>query len=531
MASKRRPAVVRRLSLDLGLLVAALCLVFFGIYSLRDSQARKTIAETYATRSVDRALKEYQETFEAPIISDLNRIRDWGASGLLMAKDPLILNKIFRPIVRENGLIRQLNLADSTGYRYMLRHVGDEWHTQMVSPDTLEGLMRYIISTDDGEILGDKAMVDPAGEFGNGVINRPDESDKDKIEWSSLYVNSELGEEAISVSTYWHNPTRGTRVMSVEVLMNDLFGKVASMSAEGPGTVFLLNNRGDVLMPSEQDPKDGKWSPMVVSIDDLPDGAIKASLKGAGSLEDRALARETKFDTEVSWSAFRSVDPGESLLWIGFVVLENEVTDLVEANDVEIIYVGFSILIIAFVFGWFIVRKYRHQLKDLPGKSLKRASSDEEIINLIAKDESPSLEFKSTMRKNLRSGKKDKAIEIAFLKGIVGFMNTDGGTLLIGVNDDGEIVGTEEDEFENDDKCRLHFKNLFRQHIGMEFSKYVEFFLKEIEGKTIAVVVCQRSKEAVFLKHEKKETFYIRNGPSSEELAPSKVLSRMQGRG
>ena len=78
MASKRRPAVVRRLSLDLGLLVAALCLVFFGIYSLRDSQARKTIADAYVNRSVDRALKEYHETFEAPIISDLNRIREWG---------------------------------------------------------------------------------------------------------------------------------------------------------------------------------------------------------------------------------------------------------------------------------------------------------------------------------------------------------------------------------------------------------------------------------------------------------------------
>jgi predicted HTH transcriptional regulator len=162
---------------------------------------------------------------------------------------------------------------------------------------------------------------------------------------------------------------------------------------------------------------------------------------------------------------------------------------------------------------------------------LKQSSSDEDIINLIAKDESSSLEFKSTMRKNIRSGKKDKSIEIAFLKGIVGFMNTDGGTLLIGVDDNGEIVGIEEDEFENNDKCRLHFKNLFRQHIGMEFSNYVEFFLKEIEGKTIAVVVCQRSKAAVFLKHENKETFYIRNGPSSEELAPSKVLSRMQGRG
>ena len=72
---------------------------------------------------------------------------------------------------------------------------------------------------------------------------------------------------------------------------------------------------------------------------------------------------------------------------------------------------------------------------------------------LIRYGESPNLEFKSTLRTNLKTGKAGKEIELAWLKSVVGFLNTDGGVLLIGVNDGGEVVSIAADQFENDDKC------------------------------------------------------------------------------
>jgi type I restriction enzyme R subunit len=60
---------------------------------------------------------------------------------------------------------------------------------------------------------------------------------------------------------------------------------------------------------------------------------------------------------------------------------------------------------------------------------------------LIAKDETFEVEFKSTARWNLREECKDKRIEDAIVKTIAGFLNTDGGTLLIGVADGGEVNG------------------------------------------------------------------------------------------
>jgi type I restriction enzyme, R subunit len=60
---------------------------------------------------------------------------------------------------------------------------------------------------------------------------------------------------------------------------------------------------------------------------------------------------------------------------------------------------------------------------------------------LIAGDEGFDVEFKSTARWNLQEERKDKRIEDAIVKSVAGFLNTDGGTLFIGVTDDAGILG------------------------------------------------------------------------------------------
>ncbi len=67
------------------------------------------------------------------------------------------------------------------------------------------------------------------------------------------------------------------------------------------------------------------------------------------------------------------------------------------------------------------------------------------IETLIDRGESKVLEFKATGRKNLHTGERDQKIEFAVLKSLAGFANGYGGTLLVGVNDDGSIRGVEDD--------------------------------------------------------------------------------------
>lgn len=131
----------------------------------------------------------------------------------------------------------------------------------------------------------------------------------------------------------------------------------------------------------------------------------------------------------------------------------------------------------------FLVRRYGHQLKDLPQQHIGRYGLESKINALIKAGESTTLEFKSTMRTNLKTGKIGKEIEIAWLKTVVAFMNSDGGILLIGVADTGKILGTEIDNFVNEDKCRLHFKNMLNTHIGAEFTRFIHLKVVTIQKK------------------------------------------------
>jgi len=149
---------------------------------------------------------------------------------------------------------------------------------------------------------------------------------------------------------------------------------------------------------------------------------------------------------------------------------------------------------------------------------------EEKVHKLIKSGESEKLEFKSTLRKNLHTGQIDKKIEMATLKTMVAHMNSNGGTLLVGVSDSGEIIGVEKEEFANKDKLALHFTNLIKWHIGDEYMPFINFNIMEIEDKYLLKVDCRESDKPVFLKTEGAEEFFIRNGPSSTKLDGSQLI-------
>lgn len=180
--------------------------------------------------------------------------------------------------------------------------------------------------------------------------------------------------------------------------------------------------------------------------------------------------------------------------------------------------------------AWRLVSKYSYQLRDLPRQNISDANYENEVLALIDAGESASLEFKSTLRRNLKTGKDGMEIAVAWMKTVVALMNSDGGILLIGVDDDGNIIGTDADEFENEDKCRLHFKNLVNHHIGPEFNRFIHLKVRDVQGKVVLVVECERVRKPVFLTMGKNEDFYVRSGPSSLKLSMSQMVKYLEER-
>ncbi|MFH1137531.1 MAG: ATP-binding protein [Pseudomonadota bacterium] len=160
-----------------------------------------------------------------------------------------------------------------------------------------------------------------------------------------------------------------------------------------------------------------------------------------------------------------------------------------------------------------------------------QGARDLSVPELIKNGEGFALEFKSTLRWNLKAEKKDPNIEHASLKTIAAFLNSAGGTLLIGVRDDGSIEGIETDGFPDEDRFSLHFWNLIKSSLGVDVSALLRTYFETVDGRLVFVVQCAMSPKPVFLNQKGfEEEYFIRVGPSSAKLGIGEALKYIDGR-
>ena len=154
-------------------------------------------------------------------------------------------------------------------------------------------------------------------------------------------------------------------------------------------------------------------------------------------------------------------------------------------------------------------------------------TSTQEIIN---QGESDYVEFKSSLRWNLLAAKRDKRITHAILKSIAAFLNSEGGILLVGVADDGAIVGLEADQFVNDDKMLLFLTDNIKTQLGALHLENVHYHIEKINGLDVLRIDVRSGTDPCYLAKENLEHFYIRTGPSTTSLKLSKVFDYINNR-
>lgn len=159
--------------------------------------------------------------------------------------------------------------------------------------------------------------------------------------------------------------------------------------------------------------------------------------------------------------------------------------------------------------------------------------ADEDDVNLgelIGQPESKTVEYKSTLRTALHTGEVDRRIEIAVIKTIAAFLNTHGGTLVIGVSDDGAPIGIEVDGFSSEDKMVLHLENIVISRMGELAMTCIHPHFEDFEGYRVLSVRCTKSSHPVFVKDRDNEHFYVRMAASTRELKPSQIEAYTKNR-
>ena len=127
--------------------------------------------------------------------------------------------------------------------------------------------------------------------------------------------------------------------------------------------------------------------------------------------------------------------------------------------------------------------------------------------------------MKSTLRFDIREGCKNDKLEFVFAKTISAFLNAEGGTLIIGVDDDGNVLGLERDMLtlpkQDIDGFELHARQLVKKYLGDTFEKYVKFRFPKVDDKHICLVQIAKSSKPVFIMKDGNEHFFVRIGNSS----------------
>lgn len=149
----------------------------------------------------------------------------------------------------------------------------------------------------------------------------------------------------------------------------------------------------------------------------------------------------------------------------------------------------------------------------------------DKVRAIIREGESKTIEFKETFSLNVYTGTKDSSLEKASLKSIGAFLNTEGGNLLIGVSNKGEIRGVDreiEKFYKNDtDKFLLHFKDLLQGKIGEQFYPFIDHRLVKVDDVHILLVDCKASQTPCYLE---SKDFYVRTNPATDKLEGPKLV-------
>ena len=138
--------------------------------------------------------------------------------------------------------------------------------------------------------------------------------------------------------------------------------------------------------------------------------------------------------------------------------------------------------------------------------------------DVIGTGESDSVEFKSTLRVNLHTHERDSRMEHAILRTLAGFLNTNGGTLFVGIADDGTPVGLDVDGFASEDKMALHLANIVNSRLGPNAWITMHANFEDYQEDRVLVIHCEKARTATYVTDGGAQHFYIRTGPSTTEL-------------
>lgn len=159
------------------------------------------------------------------------------------------------------------------------------------------------------------------------------------------------------------------------------------------------------------------------------------------------------------------------------------------------------------------------------------------VEEIIAGGEGERVELKATARWNTRSGAKDPRMEDEVVVTLAGFMNASGGTLLLGVEDDGTVCGLADDYAvvpgRDRDGFELWLRTLLAERLGRAETADAGVSFVTIDGNDVCRVDVAPADAPVFVGSSggaRTADFHLRVGNATRKLLTDEVLDYQRRR-
>lgn len=224
-----------------------------------------------------------------------------------------------------------------------------------------------------------------------------------------------------------------------------------------------------------------------------------------------------------------NADPLSSLEYV-LLQIKEILTGQVNQNNLLIFYAEIGALLGLLSLGF-----YQFLHRRLLGVEALRSELDKDLPSIIRQGEGPLLEFKSSLRWDMQEARINRNLEQVVMKTLAGFFNSHtGGTLLIGVNDDGSVIGLAQDyqtlKKTNQDGFEQTLMTAISTHLGADLCPQVHVLFHVIGDKEVCRAIVSPANRPVFLTQGNSVKLFVRTGGGTRDLNIQEALEYAAGR-
>ncbi len=226
----------------------------------------------------------------------------------------------------------------------------------------------------------------------------------------------------------------------------------------------------------------------------------------------------------------RNADPLSSIEYV-MTEFTEVMSGQVNQNNIILFYAEIGAMLGLLSLGFY--QMLHRRLADLDAL---KAELDKDLPSIIRQGEGPLLEFKSSLRWDFQETRTNRALEGVIMKTLAGFFNSYiGGTLLIGVADNGEILGLEKDyqtlKKPDQDGFEQTLMTAISIHLGADLCPLVHVLFHKLDNKDVCRVIVSPANRPVFLSLvNNTPKFFVRTGGGTRDLNVQEALEYVAGR-